>query len=102
MVFLIKKTKFFVFNVEYTEEFDVEEQQTGKSMELKNEVECVGSLGLEASLALAVLIAVVCVVGNSTVLFIYTRSKIIAESKIFELAFAVLDISAVLLMACYQ
>ena len=75
-----------------------EEMMTESSMESEGKVECANSLDPELSVTLAIFIAIVCVVENSTVLFIYTRSKEIAESKIFELAFAVLDIFACLLL----
>ena len=68
-----------------------------EQIESKDDLEC-KIIFSAPRISMAVVIAVVCVFGNSTVLFIYTRSKAIAESKIFELAFAVLDIFACLLL----
>ena len=55
---------------------------------------CVEILRPVAEVLLAVVIAVLCFTGNSLVIVIYSRSKQIVESKIFELAFAILDTSA--------
>ena len=66
-----------------------------ESSEVDTEVdECGGSVKPDTALPLAAIIAILCFSGNSLVIFFYSRSKEIAESKIFELAFAVLDMVA--------
>ena len=56
--------------------------------------ECSAGYRPEIVIPNIVVISVLCFSGNSLVIFIYSRSKKIAETKVFELAFAVLDISA--------
>ena len=60
--------------------------------------DCGEVLKPETAIPLALVIAVLCFSGNSIVIFIYSRSKEIVESRIFELAFAVLDMSACALL----
>ena len=59
---------------------------------------CGGVVKPERAVPMAVMIAVLCFSGNSLVIYIYSRSEEIAEIKIFELAFAFLDILAGLLL----
>ena len=62
----------------------------------EKEIECstLYSLRSEVAIPLTVVIATLCFSGNSLVIFIFSRSKKIAETKIFEIAVAVLDIAA--------
>ena len=64
----------------------------------ETEVVTFGSGNPELSIVLSVLIALVCLTGNSAVLFFFTRSKSIAKTRVFELAFAVLDIFVCLVL----
>ena len=58
------------------------------------EVECPGTYRPEVAIALTPIIAILCITGNATVLYIFTRSTKVAETRIFELVFAALDITA--------
>ena len=98
--FLIKynlHVHYFIVDIN-VESFYGEEMTSTELRKPGLKFECNADYSLQLSFTLSVFIAVVCVVGNSTVLFIYTRSKEIAESKIFELAFAVLDIFSCLFL----